>query len=628
MKDQFSLSDRLRYQFDNFMAKGTIALIGGLAVASAAIIAVISLIVWIAHVEEYSFGELLWLSLLRTLDSGTMGGDTGHPVFLFSMLAVTFGGIFIISALIGVLNNGIEGKLEELRKGRSRVIERNHTIILGWSEQVFTIISELVVANANQRRPCIVVMGEKDKVEMEDEIRGKIEKTGRTRIVCRTGSSIDLADLDIVSLNTSKSIIVLAPEGDDPDSSVIKTILAITNNPKRRKEPYHIVAEIRDPKNMEAARLVGKDEAELVLSGDLISRITAQTCRQSGLSIVYTELLNFGGDEIYFKEEPGLVGKTLGESLLMYEASTVIGLKPKGGLPQLKPPLETVIQPGDQIVAISADDDTVVLSGLTDWSINQKAIRLQEPATPRPERTLILGWNGRAPSILNELDNYVAPGSAATVVADFEGGEAEIDRLCPRKNQSVHYQAGDTTDRRTLEALKVETYQHVIVLSYSEMLDPQHADARTLVTLLHLREIAERAGHPFSIVSEMLDIRNRALAEVAKADDFIVSDQLVSLMLSQVSENKLLNPLFADIFDPEGSEIYVKLASNYVTIVEPVNFYTVVEAARRRGEIAIGYKVRAHASDAEQSYGVVTNPPKSKMITFAEWDRIIVVAEE
>ena len=107
-------------------------------------------------------------------------------------------------------------------------------------------------------------------------------------------------------------------------------MLAITNNPNRRAEPYHIVAEIREPKNMDVARMVGKDEVELVLVGDLISRIIAQTCRQSGLSVVYTELLDFGGDEIYFHEEPALVGKTFGEALLAYEDSAVIGLRPQG----------------------------------------------------------------------------------------------------------------------------------------------------------------------------------------------------------------------------------------------------------------------------------------------------------
>ena len=126
----------------------------------------------------------------------------------------------------------------------------------------------------------------------------------------------------------------------------------------------------------------------------------------------------------------------------------------------------------------------------------------------------------------------------------------------------------------------------------------------------------------------MLDVRNRTLAEVTRADDFIVSDRLVSLMLSQVSENKQLNAVFDDLFDPEGSEIYLKPAGNYVALGQPVNFYTVVEAARRRGEVAIGYRLRAQATEADKAYGVVVNPDKSNKLTFADGDRIIVIAED
>ena len=161
-----------------------------------------------------------------------------------------------------------------------------------------------------------------------------------------------------------------------------------------------------------------------------------------------------------------------------------------------------------------------------------------------------------------------------------------------------------------------------------DQLDPQQADARTLITLLHLRDIAERTGSSFAIVSEMLDIRNRNLAEVTRAQDFIVSDRLISLMLAQVSEHKALNAILADIFDPEGSEIYLRPASGYVHPGVPVNFYTVVEAARRRSEIAIGYQLRRHAQDSERAYGVVVNPRKSESVTFEAGDRMIVIAEE
>ena len=199
------------------------------------------------------------------------------------------------------------------------MIESGHTVILGWSTQVFSIISELVIANANQRRSCIAILAEKDKVAMEDEIRQMVARTGRTRIVCRTGSSIEMADLERVSLNTAKSIIIMATGEDGSDAQVLKTILAITNNPRRKAGSYHIVAELHDPENLELVEIVGNDEVEPILVGSLISRVIAQTCRQSGLSSVYTELLDFDGDEIYFQSEPLLAGRTFGQSLLAYE---------------------------------------------------------------------------------------------------------------------------------------------------------------------------------------------------------------------------------------------------------------------------------------------------------------------
>lgn len=628
-----SLRDRLRYAFDNVMSRGTIALIGLLAALSALIVLIVAVFVTAAGItpdggEQFSFVEAAWQSLMRALDSGAVGGDTGWALRL-TMLLVTFGGIFILSTLIGVLTSGIEGKIEDLRKGRSRVIESGHTIILGWSQQIFAVISELVVANANQRHSCIVILGDKDKVEMDEEIRDLVGPTGRTRIVCRRGNPMALNDLEIVNLQAARSIIILSPEDDSSDSSVIKTVLAITNNPQRRAAPYHIVAEIRDPKNMDVARMVGRDEVELVQVGDLISRIIAQTCRQSGLSVVYTELLDFGGDEIYFHSDPALTGKSFGEALLAFEDSTVIGLHRPGATPQLNPPMDTAIQAGDRLILIAEDDDTITMTGAQPAAIDAGVIELREPAAPAPERTLILGWNWRAPAIINELDHYVAPGSVVTLVADDSSAEEIIARQCADlKQQTVIFQAGDTTDRRTLDALQIATYKHIILLCYSDTLTPQQADAYTLITLLHLRDIASRSEQPFSIVSEMLDARNRALAEVTRADDFIVSDKLVSLILSQISENKELNAIFTDLFDPEGSEIYLKLAADYVRLETPMNFYTVVEAARQRNEIAIGYRLLKHSSDAAKAYGVVVNPTKSNSVTFSSWDRIIVLAEQ
>jgi len=626
---------KFKYWFDNQMSRGTPAMIGMLFVLSLAVVLVAGAIISIAgfvqegQTERIPFIEAAWESLMRTLDSGTMGGDTGTGYRLV-MLLVTLGGIFIVSALIGVLNNAIEGQMERLRKGRSQVLESNHTLVLGWSAQVFTVLNELMAANENQPNARIVVMADKDKVEMEDEIRERVEVKGKTRIICRNGSPIDPNDLEITSPHDAKAIIILPPENEDPDTDVIKTALAITNNPARRAAPYHIITQIRHGKNMAVLKLVGeKDKVQAILTGDLIARVVAQTSRQSGLSMVYTELMNFGGDEIYFRNEPALTGKTFGEALLAFEDSCVMGLRKTNGTILLSPPMDSRIEKDDQIFALSADDDTIRIaptSGLA--QINNALIHSsRQPLKPKPEKCLILGWNRSGTTIVHELDHYVPKGSQVTVVADIYNIEKQIRAQGGRlKNQKLVVMEGETTDRDLLNKLGVEEYDHVIVLAYSTM-EPQEADAKTLVTLLHLRDMAEKDETPFSIVSEMLDLRNRELAEATQVDDFIVSEHLVSLMMSQLSENGELFDVFTDIFDPEGAEIYLKPISDYVTLGTPVNFYTVVEAARRRGETAIGYRQVAQSKDAGKSYGVRTNPKKSEAVVFTSEDKVIVIAE-
>jgi ion channel POLLUX/CASTOR len=624
-----ALIDRLRYQFDNFMSKGTVALVSGLALVSLAFIFVMAFLVNLVGIapegsDRLDLPEALWGVLMRTLDSGTVGGDTGW-IFRLTMLFVTFGGIFVVSTLIGLLSSGIDAKLEDLRKGRSRVIETDHIVILGWSLQVFTLISELALANANRPDTCIVILSETDKVEMEMALADALGKLSHIRLVCRTGSPSNMADLGLVSIQMARSIIILNAANEHSDTQLVKTLLAITNIPRSLPQPYHIVAQVQTSKTLDVVTLIGENEIETLLTNDLISRIVVQTCRQSGLSIVYMDLLNFSGDEIYFKEEPALHGRTYGEALLAYNDSTVIGVKYENGTIQINPPSETRLQTGEQLIFISEDDDTIRLASYAEVPVDRQAIQSISLKKAQAEHTLILGWNDRVCPIIQQLDQYVAPGSTVTVIAEFPAAEVDLAEETLQR-QTVRYQQGDPTDRDVLENLDLTQSDHVIVLC-NPNLEAEQADAQTLVTLLHLRDIANRRHYDFQVVTEILDVRNQVLAQVARPDDFVISEQLISLMLAQVAEQKSINAVLTDLFNPEGSEIYLKPIQDYVTLDHPVNFYTVAEAARQRGESAIGYRRKADANNLARSYGVVLNPQKDQPVEFKSQDALILLAE-
>jgi hypothetical protein len=312
---QLKRRHRARYWFDTTMSKGTPALIGWLGMASGTlvlIVASLSLLVAPRDAEDKGhWAGVVWRSLLRTLDPGTMGADKGTAPFLALMLTATVGGIFIVSALIGVLTTGLESKITELRKGRSRIVERDHTVLLGWSDQVFTVIAELIEANQSERRSCVALLADHDKVDMEDEIKARIGDTRKTRVVCRRGNPLKVADLELVSPSTARSIIVLSPPVDDPDTHVIKALLSLNAHSWGADRP-HVVAAVHDSANLPAARLAGGATARVIDADDMAIRLIVQSHRQSGLSRVCADLLDFDGHEFYMRSEPKLAGLTYG----------------------------------------------------------------------------------------------------------------------------------------------------------------------------------------------------------------------------------------------------------------------------------------------------------------------------
>lgn len=625
---------RLNYKFDSYISKGTIAMIYGLGILSLIVIVIFGVLLLLFglhpdHDKNFNILESMWVNMTHILDPGVLGNHEENWPFRLFMMFTTFLGLVIVSTLIGLVSNGILTKMDQLRKGRSFVIEKDHVLILGWSSKIFTIISEIVIANENQKRGVIVILADMDKVLMEDEIRDKVGSTANTRVICRTGNPIDVHDLYIANPFDTKSIIILDKDNENSDSQIIKTIVAIVTNPDRREEPYHITAEMEDKKNFEVAKMVGKDEVELILSDEIISRIMVQTSRQSGLSVVYIELMDFGGDEIYFMEEKKLTGRTFRDILFAYEDSAIMGIQYADGHVEINPPMDTIFQEGYRVIGITEDDDTLVPNAPREIELEENKIVYTEPEVPHEEEILILGWNNRARYIIKELDFYVPKGSKVRVLSKFDDARQAIDKLSG-KVQNIHlsFDVTDTTDRETLEGLGLERYDYIILLCYQNYFPIQEADAQTLITLLHLRNFTEKNGQKYKIVSEMLDIRNRQLADITSAEDFIVSDKLISLLMSQVSENKYLMRVFEDLFDADGSEIYIKPARDYVKTGEPINFYTILESAARKNEVAIGYRIIKESKDATKGYGVYVNPKKSETFTLTNEDRVIVLSED
>ena len=623
-----SWKTKLRYWFDNTLSSGTIALIAWLGLFSLVVVFIASGLITLFNIDpeekDIGFMEAFWVSLMRTLDPGNLSNDNGWP-FRIVMFLVTIVGILIVSTLIGIVNSGIESALENLRKGRSVVHEKDHVLIIGWSPMIFSLINKLVIGKNVHQTLCIVILADKDKIEMEDELNNKIRAGKKVKIICRSGSTLDPQDIEIVNPHQARVIVLLTPDEDEHDIAALKTILALIKSHERKSEQYHIITEIRDAANWEVIKMIGKDEVTPIVSEELFSHITVQTSLQSGLSEVYNELLDFKGVEIQFMSFPELSEKSYHDALFYFEEGSLIGIRKTNSSIEINPKPDTIISAEDQLILIvnvkkGVQRNTKKITLQKEYIVNESSY------VKKPQRTLLFGWNSKAQGIIRELDFYFAKGSEIVVYAESDTFEKEVESIKKTLvNQTITTVKGKIRDKAKLLELNPGTYQHIIILCCSDIYDVQSADALTLITLLHLRKLVEETDCKFTIVSEMFDLRNRSLAEVTHADDFIVSDRLISMVMAQLVRNIELKHVFDDLLNPGGSEIYMRPVTDYIRIDNPVSFYTLVESASEKNHTVIGYRLTNKADSMKDNYGVVLSPTKSDLINFNSSDKIIVL---
>lgn len=624
-----SLFKRLRYNFDNSLSKpGTfvgyvfIAIIF-LAFVMAAVQGVIAAVVALNEPLDPN----TYLFRLRESFSRILG--IGTTTTWGAQIANTFYwaiGIAITATVIGFISAQIIRAVAKLQEGKSAVIESGHTLVLGWSNRVFPILSELAIANANVRKPRVVIFANASRALMDSEIRSRVPNLGKLKVVTRTGDPTNPGDLKRANVSSAKSIIILDAD-DSGDATIVSTVLsvkAVNSNPATR-----IIAELDDENTAEAIASATNNQVIAVRSQNVIARVTAQASRQPGLAAVTLDLLDFAGDEIYITAVPQLVGKTYADALLAFNQASVIGLVDSSGVASINPKASTKISAGTKVIAIAQDDDKIVYSGIRD-DLKVKKVSASAANSKKPEHLLFIGWSSMGRAVVSELAQFLPKGSTVHIVAEARHVDpAELKGLSFGKNIKVSYASVSGDIDELIEAASAKKYNEVVILGYREAISEAEADSQTMLTMLQMNQLFEAKGNgvePTRLVAEILDSRKAELARVAAVDDMVVSDNLAALLIAQVSENPALAPVFDDLFDADGASISVNPIELYAKPGKSIEFAELVAIGRAHGESVIGYRT-LEGSKHQASSGVRLNPVKSTQFVPAKGDGLIVVGD-
>jgi len=637
---------RLKYAFDNFMSQGGLSVFMALLflfllsfLAMAAVRFVFN-VIWPEEKEPLQLFDQLWRVFLQISDAGAVAEDgENHLANKIAGIATIFLGLVLFSSLVAFITSQFEAKLAELRKGKSEVIEQNHTLILGFGDRVLEIIRELIVANESERNAAIVVLSDRDKEEMDDFFRERIEEWKTTRIVTRTGLTSSRRSLEKVGLSQARSVIIL---NDSPvesaveekalaDARVLKTIMAVLSCTGEDHLPP-VIAEIHTDSKRELARAISP-AIYCIEEHSLLAKLIVQTSRTTGLANVYDTLVGFEGSEFYYyRAEQGWSGKKYKDLLLHFPNCSLLGYRTKASQVVLNPDPETVFREDYEALLIAEDDSAIhftAQSAKANLSGNLPRIKQKKLV----EQQLIVGWSRKAPLVVDEYSQYLVRGSAIDVVAapDALSAREALQELSRRhRSIKIRYLDLDIHDLPAMRSLRPEKYDNVIILK-GDGGDPELRDSETIATLLEFRHHFKSLGKKVKtqLISEVADSENIEIIKEAGVQDFLISNKFVSKIYAQASEEPQILKAFEELFSEAGSEIYIKPATLYfASLPAEISFADLVALASLRKETAFGVRIAAEEHQSGSNHGFYINPPKQRRFHLTREDFLIVLAED
>ncbi len=613
---EVSVRERIRYRFDNVLARGTGAALVWLGAVTLAAVLVSSLLLAVFNVtltgsENGAWAEDAWQSLLRILDTGTMAGDVGWGR-RFLALFVTLFGLLVAGTLIGVIAAGVEDRIDGMRRGRSVVIESGHLVILGGSTRIPEVIGQLVLANAERTSNTIVVLAEIDPTELRRSVVAAVPDRHRTRIVYRFGDPKVRSDLALARVGEARGAIVL-PEREGSDASVVQTVLALTAELGGLHD-LPVVVEVAESTTAERLVHACGPTMHPIATAQAVARIAAFALRQRGLGRVTNELLDFRGSDLHVTERPELVGLRFDDIVGRFSNARPLGFARSDGRFEFNPPAESTLAPGDRLILIARDLETLEPADAPQPLAKRGPVdhRSAQVTAPVEEHILVVGWNPLGHHLLDGWGRGTAPSSSVEVAFDprlVQAAEVVIPDV------DIEVRLTPIPEVSSLDLSRPPTT--IVVLGYASI-DNAEADNRTLLDVMQLRRRCSQAGQMPRFVVHLLNDEHADLAGLAGPDDFLISAALASQLIAQLIEQPERRDLLLDLYG--GGDASVRLIRcDRLDLVGSVSTADVVASAYAAGVLAIGWRRTVDQGE------VVLNPSASDRVTLSADDEIVVV---
>lgn len=316
------------------------------------------------------------------------------PTQVFSVAVAVFG-LSAFALVLALVEQVVLELLEANVKRGSSVYETGHILILAWGssqkdlEQIMKILHQICCAYRNDGGTTVVVLTQREKLEMEQAGRKYLPMDLRhgTQFVFRQGSPLIPQDLQLVSAASASATIIVSDHsraGEEADAQSIRCAVLLDEMLTRRTLPPRpsvssigplgsdaaaagadvpasmsppgsiVVVELKTTPAMPLLRLSCSPRVVALPTASLNARRLSHMAKHPIQSVVSQAILNFVSPfTLYVEPQPSLTGLTVAEAAFRLDTALVMGLvDAANGEVALNPPPGLVIQPGIELMII------------------------------------------------------------------------------------------------------------------------------------------------------------------------------------------------------------------------------------------------------------------------------------
>ena len=483
-------------------------------------------------------------------------GDN-RMMMVLAIIIVILGMILFSGAIIATVTTALRTFIDKKSKAKGKIIVNNHFVILNWNSKVPEMIYNLMLKGFKKN---IVILSDRNKEYIEAELKSlfltnEVHEKIKANLIIKEGDSLLRGNLEDISIEEASQICVMAREDmiDVDDDNIINSDLlnlkiVLKLGSFKLKDGCQIVVETQSDETR--AQIEGLSHKITSLKklnitpisfNKKIGQIIAQSLVMPHMSNLYSELFSFEGSEFYSVESSEEIEeflKTHNNSIPVYKEDKYLFVLAAGE--------DKLNDKRQQEYTSSRSLEVNMVKGSAQISI------------------FIIGENSKTQFLLNSLERMQ---KSSDVEFKFK-----------------HY--GKTETKELIEDVKAtEGLKKILILSDDKVASDSY-DANVFVALIELSKVFPVTSEDISYTTELLDSRNLASVKDFNIQNTIISNKMMSLLITQLALNKKSKRFFEKILTISTShrasdfDLIIHKVKRTVVINEELKFESKAELLR------------------------------------------------